>query len=140
MTCRPRDPLVMANGSKPSDSSSSRSDSAPARMDSKSSPFAGSRSKTRRSGRSGRSARLAQTCGVMQFWFASHTSVAASPPTAWTTVPPLRRSTPTRRTQSGAPRGISCWTTRSPWMPLFQRHRFSGRSRTCGAIAGATAA
>ena len=77
-------------------------------------------------------------CGVMQFWLASQASVATSPPTAWQTVPPRRRGTVTRRTQSGAPFGISCWTTTSRSMPAFQRHRFSGRSRTCGSIAGAT--
>ena len=36
----------------------------------------GSMSKIMRSGRSSRSARLVHACGVMQFWFASHTSVA----------------------------------------------------------------
>ena len=76
----------------------------------------------------------------MQFWFASQTSVAASPPTAWQTSPPRRRGTVTRRTQSGAPFGIACWTTTGLSIPAFQRHRFSGRSRTCGTIAGATAA
>ena len=76
----------------------------------------------------------------MQFWFASQTSVAASPPTTLVISPPLRRDTVTRRTHSGAPLGIACWTTTSSAMPLFQRQRFSGRSRTCPTIAGATAA
>ena len=86
------------------------------------------------------SARAVHTCGVMQFWLASQTSVAASPPTAWVTSPPRRRGTVTRFTQSGAPFGIACWITSSFSMPRFQRHRLSGRSRTCGTIAGATAA
>jgi hypothetical protein len=84
--------------------------------------------------------RLVQAWGVMQFWLASQTIVAVSPPTAWTTVPPRRRGTSTRRTQSGAPFGIACWTTTSRSIPAFQRHRLSGRSRTCGTMAGATAA
>jgi hypothetical protein len=75
----------------------------------------------------------------MQFWFASQTSVAVSPPTACVTLPPRRRGTVTRRTQSGAPFGISCCTTTGWSIPRFQRHRFSGRSLVCGTIAGATA-
>ena len=86
------------------------------------------------------SARAVHTCGVMQFWFASHTSVAGSPPTACSTSPPRRRGTVTRRTHSGAPFGIACWTTSSSSIPRFQRHRFSGRSLTCGTIAGAIVA
>ncbi len=84
--------------------------------------------------------RADQVCGVMQFWLAIHTSAAGSPPTMWDTVPPPRLTTSARRTQSGAPLGISCWTTRWPSMPLFQRHRFSGRSRRCGTIVAATSA
>jgi hypothetical protein len=52
---------------------------------------------------SGLSARAVHVCGVMQFWLASHTSVAASPPTACVTSPPRRRDTVTRRTHSGVP-------------------------------------
>ena len=100
----------------------------------------GSKSKTIRSGWSGLSARAVHTCGVMQFWFASQTSVAASPPTACVTSPPRRRGTVTRLTQSGAPFGIACWMTTSLAIPRFQRHRFSGRSRVWSTIAGATAA
>ena len=89
-------------------------------------------------GRSGRSARLVQACGVMQFWFASQTS-AASPPTAWQT---CRRGgagphspDPVRRAL-----GISCSTTTSLSMPLFQRHRFSGGRARAAPSPGATAA
>ena len=139
----PREPDVIANGTSPSSSSTAPTSFAPARIAGKcesASSSGGSRSNTSRSGCPSLSARLVQACGVMQFWLASQTSVAASPPTAWSTVPPRRRSTVTRRTQSGAPFGIACCTTSSPSMPAFQRHRLSGRSRTCGTIAGATSA
>ena len=93
-----------------------------------------------RSGRSSRSARLVHTCGVMQLTCDSQRSVSASSAIAWVTSPPRRRGTLTRCTHSGAPFGISCCTTRWRSIPAFQRHRFSGRLRTCGTITGATAA
>ena len=67
MTWMPREPLVIAYGSRPSSRSSSPIASAPSRMWSKSAPSSGgSRSKIMRSGRSRRSARLVHTCGVTQ--------------------------------------------------------------------------
>jgi hypothetical protein len=74
----------------------------------------------------------------MQFWFASQRSVSASWASTCVFVPPLRRGVSTRATQSGAPFGMSCWTTRCLSIPAFQRHRFSGRSRTCTSITSAT--
>ena len=56
-----------------------------------------------RSGRSMRSARESHTCGVMQFWLASQTSVAASLASTCHSEPP-RLPTCTRLTQGGAPR------------------------------------
>ena len=84
--------------------------------------------------------RAVQMCGVMQFWLASQRSVSASWQIMCVFVPPCRRGVSTRATQSGAPLGMSCWTTRWRSMPAFQRHRFIGRSRMCGSIASATAA
>ena len=138
-TCMPREPEVIAKGVRPSARSRSPSSSAPARIVGKwasGSSSGGSRSKTIRSGKPGRSARLGHACGVMQFWLASQTSVATSPPTAWVTSPPLRRSTVTVRTHAGAPFGIACWITTGLSIPAFQRQRLSGRSLTCGAITG----
>jgi hypothetical protein len=74
----------------------------------------------------------------MQFWLASQRSVSASWQSTCSIEPPLRRGVSTRATQSGAPLGMSCWTTSLPSIPVFQRHRFSGRSRTCGTIHSAT--
>jgi hypothetical protein len=141
-TWMPREPDVIAYGAKPCERSRSPSASAPSRIASKcpSASSAGSKSKTIRSGWSGLSARAVQLCGVMQFWFASQTSVAFSPPTTLVISPPFRRDTVTRRTHSGAPFGIACWTTTSLSIPSFQRHRFSGRSRTWPVITSPTAA
>ena len=126
----------------PAPAAGRRARSAPARMAGKcdrSSSSGGSRSNTSRSGRSGASARAVQTCGVTQLNWASAT-ITCAPPTAWVTVPPLpRRATATRRTQSGTPLGISCWTTTGLSIPAFQRQTLSGRSATCGRIAGSTA-
>ena len=61
-----------------------------------------------RSGRSRRSARAVKTCGVMQFWFASQTSVAVSLARTCSTVPPFF-GTRTVGTHAGAPFGMSFW-------------------------------
>ena len=92
-----------------------------------------------RSGPVGRSARLVHTCGVMQFGWRARRSVAASfadhlgdlaalAARHLTVAHPLRRALRDRLLDDDV-RSI----------PVFQRHRFSGRSRVCGTIAGATA-
>ena len=91
-------------------------------------------------GWSGRSARAVHTCGVMQFWFASQTSVAASPPTALVISPPRAarrsRAAPSPARPSGSPAG-----RRRPCRSRCSSATGSAAGRaTCSTIAGATAA
>jgi hypothetical protein len=67
ITCRPREPLVIANGTSPTERSRSPVARAAARTSAKSVPSGGSKSKISRSGFSRSSARAGQKCGVMQF-------------------------------------------------------------------------
>ncbi|CAM5722519.1 hypothetical protein SVIOM342S_03002 [Streptomyces violaceorubidus] len=97
--CSPRDPVVIGAEGSFSSSSSSPSCRAAVRTASKSSP-AGSRSKTRRSGRSSRPVRDSQRCRVSAAWSARYTRVAASSQTVWQTVPPSL-PTSTRSIHSG---------------------------------------
>ena len=62
----------------------------------------GSRSKTQRSGVNRAGTRDVQTCGVMQFWFASQRSDRVSVTSGWWTVPPFF-GTSTRRSHAGIP-------------------------------------
>ena len=78
-----------------------------------------------------------KTCGVMQFWFASQTSVAVSLARTCSTVPPFF-GTLTVGTHSGAPFGMSFWKNPGRSIPPLKRCIEIGRSRTWGSITGAT--
>ncbi len=96
----PREPVTIANGTSPASRKRSPALRAAARTAANPAPGEGSKSRMSRSGLRGSSARESQAWGVTMFWPARYTSVAASPPTTWTSEPP-RFATFVRPIQSG---------------------------------------